>query len=325
LFVLRRDNRNLCNAFTGVSDIMTSDVPQNYCLATVTTKSFVTGTAVLIQSFLETNPWFGGDIVVIADNNELEQPEIDILRGFSCVKIVDISPELRENIRDLEVINVSFIGKTARFFSLEAFNLLEYEKVLFCDSDLLFLGSIESLFSSEQALLCCGDGPYYQGQNRNKQSFSPCLPTIPNAELTNTFNAGFMLIDKLLINQSTYQSLVEMTSDAYWENNTASHTDQRILNLFFAGQQKIIPCVYNYLLTHQNSIEAVHPTNFEDIKVFHFNGPTKPWLLGRTICAMNDNSLQFQASIQWYRQYEKLLAKKHLESFAKNLNPNSQA
>ncbi|WP_028880899.1 glycosyltransferase family 8 protein [Terasakiella pusilla] len=301
---------------------MNSSVSKNYCLATVTTKSFIMGTAVLIDSFLEHNVWFDGDIIVIADIQELEQQEIDILSGFKRVKLVDVSSELRGNVRDLESVNSSLIGKAARFFSLESFNLRGYEKVLFCDSDMLFVGTVEPLFKSERPLLCCGDGVYYQGKNRNKRSFSPCAPKVPSEEISNTFNAGFMLIDESLITRTIFQSLVDMTTHAYWEDETILHTDQRILNLFFAGQQTIIPAVYNYLLTHQNSINAADPTVLENIKVFHFNGPAKPWLLERSMGAVNDNSLQLRAYIRWHQQYAKLLTKKHLESIAKNFSPN---
>ncbi|ASK87112.1 glycosyltransferase family 8 protein [Sphingorhabdus sp. SMR4y] len=283
-----------------------------YCLATVTTSSYLIGTAVLVHSFLEKNNWFDGDIVIITETKNLSPSEIDILRGFDRVMIVDIGEELRENIRALEEINPSFLGKSARFFSLEVFNLERYEKVLFCDSDLLFLDSIKHLFSDNQPLLCCGDGPYYQGLNRNKYSFKPCAPKAPEQELANTFNAGLMLIDQSLITRSNYQSLVDMTTAPHWTDSSITHTDQRIFNLFFAGQQKLVSPVYNYLLAHQNSIDAAHPDIIDDIKVFHFNGAAKPWQLMRSMSAIDDNVLQFQAAIRWYQQFERALSHRHL-------------
>lgn len=285
---------------------------EKYCLATVTTSSYVIGTVVLIHSFLEKNSWFDGDIVILTETKNLSSSEIDILCSFDRVMIVDIGVELRENIRALEESNPSFLGKSARFFSLEAFNLDRYEKVLFCDSDLLFLGSVKNLFDDNQPLLCCGDGPCYQGLNRNKYSFKPCAPKAPDQELANTFNAGLMLIDKSLITRSNYQSLVDMTTASHWTHSKITLTDQRIFNLFFAGQQKLVSPVYNYLLAHQNSIDAAHPDIIDDIKVFHFNGAAKPWQLMRSMSAIDDNVLQFQAAIRWYQQFERALSHKHL-------------
>jgi lipopolysaccharide biosynthesis glycosyltransferase len=297
---------------------MNSSVTSKYCLATVTTKTFITGTAALIHSFIEKNTWFDGDIVIIADVRKLEQYELDTLHAFKNIKIIDVNPELSENIKILEIEHTELSGKSAQFYSLEAFSLYDYEKVLFCDSDMLFLGSIEPLFTSDKALLCSGDGPHHQGLNRKKHSFNPCIPKSSDEELTNTFNAGFMLIDQSLISQTVYQSLVDMTAKEKWLDSTTPHTDQRILNHYFSGQQSIISPIYNYLLAHQNSIAKVHPLEFSDIKVLHFNGSSKPWLLGPTLYAMNDNTLQHQAFLEWYRQYEKLLSKKHFECLVRN-------
>lgn len=303
---------------------MTSPTPGTYCLATVTTSSFLPGTMVLLSSFLETNFWFKGDIVIFADTDALTQEEQALLSLFKNVKMTPISPPLLKSVAQMMTVNPSISGKNAHFYSLEAFNLTGYEKVLFCDSDLLFLDSIEPLFSQHHPLICGGDGAYYQGLVRNKISFAVGQSTDPENEFNNTFNAGLMLIDKSLISHETYADLVDLTQPKYWMDKTTPHTDQRIFNQYFAGKQHIIEASYNYLFTHRHSIEAMHPCDFQDIKVLHFNGPNKPWRLTHALLSVTQSdfplaSFQHAAFHRWHQQYIKLMAKLHLSGF-KNVN-----
>ncbi|MCY7296698.1 glycosyltransferase family 8 protein [Alteromonas sp. a30] len=292
----------------------------HYCLATVTTFSFLPGTMVLLSSFLETNPWFHGDVVIFVEAQALAPQELNLLNTFKNLKIVHIKPELLKNIKQLTSLNPAVKGKSSHFYSLEVFGLVGYDKVLFCDSDLLFLGSVEPLFSQEQPLICCGDGAYYQGLTRHKQSFVVGKPSTPEEELTNTFNAGFMLIDKSLINSNTYADLVELTHSKHWMDKTTPHTDQRIFNQYFAGKQHIISPVYNYLLTHKNSIEAMYPCDFKDINVLHFNGPNKPWRLTHTLCAITQSPFLHLAFQHWHKRYGQLMTKLHLNGLISKEN-----
>lgn len=295
-------------------------MPPHYCLATVTNQSFLPGTMVLLYSFLETNTWFQGDIVVFVEAHTLEQQELTLLGAFKNLKVIHVSPHLLRNIEQLVSVNPDIKGKSSHFYSLEAFNLIGYDKVLFCDSDLLFLDTIEPLFSQNKSLICCGDGAYYQGLTRHKQSFVVGEPNNPEEEFTDTFNAGFMLIDKSLINSDTYAALVELTHSKHWVDKTTPHTDQRIFNQYFAGKQHIINPTYNYLLTHRNSIEAMHSCEFKDIKVFHFNGPNKPWRLTHTLISISQNTFQHLAFHRWHQWYGQLMTKLHLNGLIETRN-----
>jgi len=286
----------------------------HYCFATVTTQSFLPGTMVLLYSFLETNTWYEGDIVVFVEAEELEQTELDLLHTFKNLRVIHVNPQLSNYIEQLIAVNPSVNGKSSHFYSLEVFNLAGYDKVLFCDSDLLFLGTIEPLFSKDQPLICCGDGAYYQGLTRDKQTFVASEPQNTEEEFTNTFNAGFMLIDKSLINADTYSALVELTHSEHWADKTTPHTDQRIFNQYFAGKQHIVNPLYNYLLTHQHSIEANHLCDVKDIKVVHFNGPNKPWRLAHTLISIARNNFQYQVFQRWHQRYGQLMGMLHLNS-----------
>lgn len=275
---------------------------------------------VLLHSFLETNNWYQGDIVVFVEAQALEPQELNLLGTFKNLKIVHIKPQLLKNIEQLISVNPDIKGKSSHFYSLEVFSLMGYDKVLFCDSDLLFLDTIEPLFSQNQPLICCGDGAYYQGLTRHKQSFKVSKPNNPEGEFTDTFNAGLMLIDKSLINSETYTALVDLTHSKHWIDKTTPHTDQRIFNQYFAGKQHIANPIYNYLLTHQHSIEAMHPCDFKDIKVLHFNGPNKPWRLTHTLITSSQNTFQHLAFHRWHQWYGQLMTKLHLNGVLPRFN-----
>ena len=118
------------------------------CLATVTNDAFLPGTLVTIHSFLKHNPWFDGDVVVIHAGLSEEACECVSARG-QRVRFHPAGSELVRRIDAVTAARPDFIGKRARFLSLEAFALAGYDKVLFCDSDLLFRQPVAELFEGD--------------------------------------------------------------------------------------------------------------------------------------------------------------------------------
>jgi alpha-N-acetylglucosamine transferase len=127
------------------------------CLATVTTDSFVPGTLVTLHSFLKHNRWFKGDIAIIHDQLSEEYRE-SLSRIYDKVRFLKADPQLLARVTEITEVFPEFASKQARFYSLETFRLREYDKVLFCDSDLLFRRPIQDLFDMPQPLIACGDG-----------------------------------------------------------------------------------------------------------------------------------------------------------------------
>ncbi len=143
-------------------DEATSNRPahgMNVCLATVTTEPFIPGTLVMLHSFLRQNPWFHGDIVVIHDALDTTSCHT-FTKGFDRVRFLPISTRLNACLQALIAHRPDFASQQAQFYSLETLRLTGYDKVLFCDSDLLFRRSIGELFETHKALICCGDALY---------------------------------------------------------------------------------------------------------------------------------------------------------------------
>ncbi|MCP5047296.1 MAG: hypothetical protein GY940_09000, partial [bacterium] len=99
---------------------------QTECLATVTSTGYIPATLVMIASFLEHNPWFTGDIVIIHDH--LPDEDQDLLSCFKNIKFLQVGDPFHEKLEALnrEVPERKLKHKFARFFSLEVFRLTGY-------------------------------------------------------------------------------------------------------------------------------------------------------------------------------------------------------
>lgn len=245
------------------------------CVATVTTDSFVPGTLVTVGTFLKRHPGFAGDLVVIHD--ELDGKARDCLAAFPRLRFESVSSELRQRLALLVDAHPALAGRLPRFYSLEAFRLSGYRKVLFLDSDLLFRHPVAELFDRPDALLCCGDGPFYRGRVRDATTFREFDDPARRHTLGRTFNAGFLLIDTELLDGDTYADLLALVTVRNWQRVGTGHTDQILYNRYFAGQQTLVGATYNYLLAHARDIRARERLAADDAKVLHFNMRAKPW------------------------------------------------
>ena len=192
-----------------------------------------------------------------------------------------ISPELRERLVALRAVRPEFAARLGQFYSLEAFRLHGYRKVLFYDSDVLFQASVDELFAASEPLLCCGDDVFLRGGRRDAAAFAPLPPGQPPGAagaLDRPFGAGFLLIDEQVTATDCYADLVARVVIETWHGTTTPHTDQLILNRFFAGRQTLVSAAYDFVLPFAEAIRAREGVDTDSAKVLHFARPIKPWL-----------------------------------------------
>lgn len=252
---------------------------KNCCIATVVTSGYVEGALTMLHSFLTNNKWFHGDVVLIHDGIDNSDQEL-FKDFFDNLILTSISKELESRLKTLLESNAVNIETYKRFYSLEAFRLLGYEKVLFCDSDMIFLSSIETLFKRNEKLICCGDGPHYHGHSRDPITYERIIEKKDNSAspIKETFNAGFLLIDKIILNKDNYSKLIDFLNIDFWKKiKEKSHQDQLIYNIFFKQEKKLVDCKYNYLLLHHEVIRKKTEVLLTDAIVIHYNLPQKPW------------------------------------------------
>ena len=271
--------------------------PSRICLVTGTTDGFVPGTFAMLGTFLKHHPRFDGDVVVIHDG--LSAASREALAPLSeRLRFEPVSPELRDRLARLSAAQPRLRDRLAHFYSLEAFRLHGYRKVLYCDGDLLFRASIAELFDSRDALLCCGDSPHLRGLPRDAVTYlpvedafgrrapggrPPAVGSRPEAlagessTLAGTFNSGLLLIDERLVREGCYAGLLEMVSGETWRRARVRIADQLVLNRYFAGRRTLVSSTYNYLLPQADVIRAREGIGIRNAKVLHFRAPFKPW------------------------------------------------
>ena len=177
----------------------------------------------------------------------------------------------------LRVARPEFASRLGQFYSIEAFRLHGYRKVLFYDSDVLFQASVDELFAAPEPLLCCGDDVFLRGGRRAAATFAPLPPGITGM-LERPFGAGFLLIDETLITAGCYADRVARVVPETWRDTTAPHTDQLILNRFFAGRQTLVSAACDFVLPFAEAIRTHEGVDADSAKILHFAGPIKPWL-----------------------------------------------
>lgn len=250
----------------------------------VTTDGFAPGTFVTLASFLRHHPGFDGDIVVVAE--DLSERSREVLSALSPrLRFEAPSAALADRAARLCEAHPVLRRQRASFYTLEAFRLGGYRKLLALDGDLLFQANVAALLDSPGELVCCPDQFALRGLRRDAATFLPVhdrdRPVHDRAPVVgtvgNTFNAGVLLIDGSLLRRSVYDDLVAMVAPSTWRGVKAVNTDQLVLNRYFAGRQTLASAAYNYLVTDAAAIRAREGVGIDAARVLHFKLPIKPW------------------------------------------------
>ena len=288
------------------------------CLALGVTESFLPGAVVAIASFLKHHPRFAGGIVLFHDG--LPEPCCAVLtEAFPPLRCEIVNPELRERTARLGAARPDLRARLPDFYSLEAFRIGGYRKVLYCDSDVLFRRPIDDLFEKEDALVCCGDLEQLSGRCHDAATYQPIdgpSHAGPQGALERTFNSGLMLIDARLTGKRIYSELLALVSAETWRGTRTPHSDQFILNRYFAGRQTLVSATYNYCLHLGRAIRVREGLSAAEARVLHFSGRAKPWTPGAMLRYTRGAALAppHPAFAFWYQAWMESLARAHLRA-----------
>lgn len=251
----------------------------SYALVTVTDSSFLVGTEVMLHSFLEHDPWFDGDFVVIHDG--LPDDARARLEALHPTTFLDVSDELREKVADLYDAIPKLSGITARFFKLELFRLTGYDRLVFLDSDLFCVGSIREIFERTEGFLCCPDSCFYRNALRDYISYEQVQESFARSygeKLYDSFNSGVLSIGGEHLRAEVHRDLVAMIDRDTWRKIAVPRlADQIILNYYFRGRQTLMSGKYNFVVFLEQLIRSKEGIRFFDARVIHFAGKLKPW------------------------------------------------
>lgn len=274
-------------------------------LVTVSSDDFVPGTIAMFSSFSRHHRDLQTDFTVIHD--DLSEASIrELRRHFPYVEFREAGRDLQSKLDELCCEIPAISKRRSRFLSVEVMAITGYDKVLFCDSDIVFRMPISALFDLSVPLAACGDLASLNGEGRDGITFSLEVTT-GRPRLPQPFNAGLMVFDGAVCHSDNRQALLDLISPIRWRAIRTGHTDQILYNLHFNGRQHILGPTYNYLLGHRGEIQKISSVRPQDARVLHYNGPEKPWQTPSMRGDEGSGGHMFDAHAVWHEVYAQAL------------------
>jgi hypothetical protein len=241
-------------------------------LVTVSSPDFRIGTEVMLASFLATNPWFDGNIIVLHSRLS-ETDRTELTAAFPRLACRTASPRLIAAIDALTAAHPHLAGRRDRFLSLETLLLDAPGKLLFADSDLLFRGDISALLAKDAPLVAAPDAAMLRGNRRDADTLAEVAAV---GEAPASFNAGLLVYDP---DPEIAQALWPLLDPVGWSRIASQHTDQAVWNLLLRERVALVSTAFNLMIWHRATSFAHEPVPLDDAQVLHFNGAAKPWRL----------------------------------------------
>jgi hypothetical protein len=248
-----------------------------HCLLTITDDGFIDGTEMLVFSFLRHNPWFEGRILVLA-GGPLGEASKARLRAQADIEFIAPGADLDARVASLTQAIPALKRAGPRFASLEAFGLVDFERVVYIDSDAFVTGDLSPLFFDHRPLLASPDGSRYDellgdldgAREANRQRYGVALSAC--------FNSGVLSIGGDCLQRHVRDALVASIDPDFWRGvETVGWTDQLILNRHFAGRATLLDGRWNYMPILEAKIRRAHRLHCFDARIVHMAGRCKPW------------------------------------------------
>ncbi|KAL3637183.1 hypothetical protein CASFOL_019482 [Castilleja foliolosa] len=259
------------NLWTKLNHITTQSNHKNpkhaYVTVLHTSEDYVCGAIVLAQSILQSNTT--KDLILLADDN-ISLTSLEALRsaGWQTKLIERIrSPYSKQNTYN-----------EWNYSKLRIWELTQYEKLMFIDSDLLVNMNIDKLF------------------------VYPELTAASNYQ-KHFFNSGLMIVEP---SRCTFETLMEkmVVVESY------NGGDQGFLNEIFAWWHRL-PATTNYLKVFVDVNDHLHYVDRKNVLAVHYTG-LKPWKCEDEESDCNWDVLEFHryasnsAHKMWWKVYKSM-------------------
>ena len=153
---------------------------------------------------------------------------------------------------------------------------LEIDRAIYADVDVIFNADIKELYETD--LHDFAIGAVCINFNGKTNIINEVIERLGLINENSIFNSGILLIDcKKWRSQNITEQLLLLTSKLGSEKKLKA-ADQDVLQKYFDGKYLHLPYVWN--INSGNILEYKRTERFENVKVFHFSGPKKPWLGG---------------------------------------------
>lgn len=193
---------------------------------------------------------------VLLVTNEVPKEQIDILaKYFLIINVEPISCNMqyikKERFKDV-------------FTKMQMFNLIQYDKIIMMDTDMLVLKNMDHLFKLNPPAASSSRITLKHGQKINKDLI------IKNGKIVGRINAGLMLLKP---DKETFNFICQ---DIMKTKDIDMKHEQDYLSVFYAGQWTYIFFLYNYEVGRSlKNIKYKFKTS--DIYNLHYSSRYKPW------------------------------------------------
>lgn len=226
-----------------------------YCYVTVlTTQSYLEGCRILYKSLQATMPKYPF-VVVCPDNIPKNVTD--------CLTQLGISYHLAENL------NADILSRENQnqywnhtLFKIKVFDLTQYDKIVFLDTDMIVLSNLDHLFDLEHMSAVDAGA-------------------VIHPEWKGGINSGLMIIKP---DHHVYEGLVSCIEPAYRQRkeDNLGFGDQDIIKTYYKDWRHcehlhLSEC-YNTMLGYGGCLKKAGVIrSWQDIKVYHYTGKEKPW------------------------------------------------
>jgi len=243
---------------------------------------YLTGAIVVGYSLMKTGTKFPRIILVTPDVSDEYKTYLNLV----FTQVIDI---------DYVVVDSTiFAEDTTRFrdvfTKLECLSLIQYNKIILLDLDMLITQNIDHLFKLSPPAACLKRYNYSYGK------IIPADMMCKNGKLIGSINAGLMLFKPDKKELSTIKEDINCK-----QIHSFKYPEQDYLSLRYCGKWTSITFNYNYQFGLTHRTKKMHYT-INDIYVIHYSSSYKPWnnlIKDRTI---SEDESKFQSEHHKYYQ-----------------------
>ncbi len=242
------------------------------------------------------------DIVILSaglTEYDISQLRTILPENFVC-RCYDVKEILQEYLRGIQLKTYSNWPIEMYYRMLIPLLMPEYERVIYCDCDMIFLDNLEELYTSDL-------GGHEFGAVRTTP-WEPVDTRLPLENPKDRFNSGVVIFSPKMISQADY--LERLKKALQYPKLQAP--DQDALNLMYDRHVKLFPWSFNFryhIIFDVKDVPVVkNPDNeiLKQVKVIHYTTPVKPWFYPDLPLA--EHWWRFARQTPWYPIFQKELA-----------------
>jgi lipopolysaccharide biosynthesis glycosyltransferase len=243
---------------------------------TVCNREYLVGFEVMLKSLIENNPRIIKENIpfTVISNDLTSDDLITSKKIYNNISLKNYDVSKYEQI-DLMKSEQSGFGDYTKY---EIFSLVDFDKIIFLDSDIVVLGNIDYIID-----------------------YSDSFGAVRELYI-DQYNTGVMVINKKYLSEKITNDLIGLTL-IY---GITEHFDQDIINFYFDDVIKPIPIEYNYLKTYSKGV-FVNTGLPKYIKILHFIAK-KPWQ-NKPLVSLEEGTLWQER--YWFNYYSKILKLKN--------------